>query len=98
MQVARPRWRMNVSLLDIDIIKQNLNRNWNIFQLKKNSYTNIIQWWEEFVKPQIKYFYINVGKEQNKLKKCLMEYYERKLRKLYDNANNRNIIDYDMIK
>ena len=98
MQVARPRWRMNVSLLGIDIIKQNLNRNWNIFQLKKNSYTNIIQWWEEFVKPQIKYFYINVGKEQNKLKKGLMEYYERKLRKLYDNANNCNIIDYDMIK
>ena len=50
------------------------------------------------MKPQIKTFYIFQGKEHKKLEQGLLNYYEIKLRKLYDDANNENIIDYVNIK
>ena len=50
------------------------------------------------VKPQVKTFYIHQGKEQKKFEQGLLNYYEIKLRALYDQANNENILDYAMIK
>ena len=48
-------------------------------------------------KPQIKRFYMIQGKEQKQLKQGLLKYLENNLRALYDNANDNNIIDFDMI-
>ena len=48
-------------------------------------------------KPEIKKFYIIQGKEQKILKDGLMKYYENKLNKLYETANNDNIFEYEAI-
>ena len=62
IQISRPRWRLNVSLLNKDIIKHNFNITWSHLQRRKPLFPNVTQWWEEFVKPQIKTFYIFQGK------------------------------------
>ena len=61
-------------------------------------FPNLIHWWETMVKPQVKTFYIHQGKEQKKLEQGLLNYYEIKLRTLYDQANNEHILDFVMIK
>ena len=94
VQISRPRWRLNVSLLKTNIIKENLHILWSYLQRRKLRFPNLIHWWEELVKPQIKTFYIQEGREQKKLEKGLLNYYEINLRALYDKANNDNILEY----
>ena len=60
-------------------------------------FPNLIHWWEEMAKPQIKTFYIQIGREQKKFEQGLLNYYDIKLRTLYDKANNDNILEYEMI-
>ena len=98
IQVARPRWRLNVSLLDSSILQPNFSIVWSHLQGKKAKFVNIIQWWEIMAKPQFKQFYINQGKEQQKLKRGLLMYHETRLRELYDYANMDCLIDYEKIK
>ena len=98
IQVARPRWRLNVSLLESSIIKKNFEIIWSHLQERKTSFSNIIQWWEIMAKPQFKLFYINQGKEQNRLKRGLLRYYEMSLRELYDRANSDSFIDHERIR
>ena len=43
-------------------------------------FPNLIHWWEEMAKPQIKTFYIQRGREQKKFEQDLLNYYEIKLR------------------
>ena len=64
IQVARPRWRLNVSLLNDNCRKENFLRIWSYLQDKIEMFPNIIQWWEEMAKPQIRKFYINQGIEK----------------------------------
>ena len=98
IQVDRPRWKLNVSLLENTTIKTNFEKTWSYVKRRKSMFPNVIQWWDEMVKPTIKTLYINQGKEKNKLKLGLINYYETKLRKLYEAANNCNVFDYDAIK
>ena len=68
IQVAKPRWRLNVSLLGIDTVKSNFYIIWSHLLRRKHMYPNLIQWWDLLAKPQIKQYYINQGKEQKQLK------------------------------
>lgn len=95
--VARPRWKLNVSLLENENVQANFVIVWSHLLERRNMFPNLIQWWEILVKPQIKTFYITQGKEIKRLKLGLLNYLENNLRELYDNANVNNIIDYDMI-
>ena len=92
-----PHKRLNVSLLDNDTIKTNFLIIWSYLLERKEMFPNLIQWWDELAKPQIKKFYIHQGKEQKQLRQGLLKYFENNLRMLYDNANNDNIIDFDMM-
>ena len=98
IQVARPRWRLNVSLLEDTNRKENFHRIWSYIQDRKSNYPNLIQWWESLAKPQTKRFFINQGKEEKKLKQGQLKYLERNLRNLYEIANNDNIVDYEKIQ
>ncbi|CAL4195845.1 unnamed protein product [Meganyctiphanes norvegica] len=98
IQLSRPRWRLNVSLLKTDIIKENFNIIWFHIQRRKQMFPNLIDWWEIMAKPQFKQFYIHQGKEQKRLSQGLTIYYEKKLRTLYEKANNENVLDYEKIK
>ena len=93
MQISRPRWKLNVSLLNNNMIYENFNIMWSYLQQRKPMFYNLINWWEEMVKPQIKTFYIIQGKEQKKFEQGLLKYYEIKLRTLYDKHNNDNILE-----
>ena len=53
IQVARPRWRLNVSLLENNMIKNNFYRLWSHLLERKQMFQNSIQWWDLMVKPQI---------------------------------------------
>ena len=97
IQISRPRWRLNVSLLKNELVQENFNRQWINILGKKSSFPNIIQWWDGMAKPEIKKFYIIQGKEQKRMKDGLMKYYENKLNKLYETANNDNIFEYEAI-
>ena len=98
IQLSRLRWRLNVSLLKTDIIKENFNIIWFHIQRRKQMFPNLIDWWEIMAKPQFKQFYIHQGKEQKRLSQGLTIYYEKKLRTLYEKANNENVLDYEKIK
>ena len=97
VQIARPRWRLNVFLLQNENVQSNFYRVWSFLLERKRMFSDIIQWWEVMVKPQLKQYYINQGKEQKNLKQGLLRYLENNLRSLYDNANHDNTIDYDMM-
>ena len=96
-RTIRPRWRLNVSLLGNDSVKNNFCIIWSYLLQRKSQFPNLTQWWELLVKPQVKRFYVNQGKEQKQLKQGVLKYLEYNLRNLYDNANNSNIIDFDAI-
>ena len=73
LQIARPRWRLNVSLLDILSVKNSFKIIWSYLLQKKQMYPNVILWWEQMAKPQIKKFYMIQGKEQKQLKQGLIK-------------------------
>ena len=44
IHVARPRWRLNVSLLENENVQSNFCRTWSYIIERKYMFTNIIQW------------------------------------------------------
>ena len=74
---------------------------WAHLQSRNRFFPNIINWWEELVKPNIKKFYIQQGKENKRFQYGLINYLESKLRKLYETANEdgtNNYIEMQSIK
>ena len=98
VQVGRPQWRQNVSLLKDNLIKENFSIMWAYLQSRKRSFSNVISWWEELVKPNIKKFYIQQGKENKRLQYGLINYLETKLRKQYEIANVTGTSNYNEIQ
>lgn len=49
---------------------------WAYIQNRKRSFPNIIMWWEESVKPNMKKFYIQQGKEMKRLQYGFIQYLE----------------------
>ena len=71
---------------------------WLYLQNRKRSFPNAISWWKDLVKPSVKKFYINQGKENKNLQYGLIEYCETKLRKLYESANETGIINCEELR
>ena len=55
-------------------------------------------WWELCVKPHIKTFFIKEGKRKSQEKYGMIEYLEKKLKRLYAEIKNRNTLNYQIIK
>ena len=98
VQIGRPLWKLNVSLLKDDLIKENVKIVWSHLQRKKQSFPDIIAWWDELVKPNLKKFYIEQGREKKKYQYGLINYLEINLRHQYEIANNTGINNFDEIK
>ena len=96
--VERPLWKLNVSLLKDDLAKADFADLWSQLQRRKVNFPDIISWWEELVKPNIKKFYILLGREQKKLQSGLINFLEYKLRKQYELANQTGVTNYQEIK
>ena len=97
IELGRPRWKLNTSLLTKDLIKQNFQTLWLHLQSQKRHYNTIIQWWEELVKPRVKKYFIMQGKEENNFKYGTLNYLEYKLRHQYEIANTSGIINKEII-
>ena len=52
MNVARPRWRLNVSLLENETVQTNFFIVWSHLLERKSMFQNLVQWWEVLAKPQ----------------------------------------------
>ncbi|CAL4118372.1 unnamed protein product, partial [Meganyctiphanes norvegica] len=98
IKIGKYYWKMNVSLLDNKIIKDKFRIEWVRITNAIVNYDTINDWWEMHAKYQIKYFFIDIGKEENQKKYGMLEYLELKLNRLYNNLNNTGRMNYEEVK
>ena len=98
IHIGRPIWKLNVSLLKNNLIKANFAILWAHLHQRKPSFPNIVDWWDELVKPNLKKFYIQQGRENKKFQYGLINYLEIQLRKEYEIANHTGVTNFDEIK
>ena len=91
-------WKLNTSLLDDNLIKENFKIEWAKMGLTKNRYNNINEWWELYAKKQIKLFFIREGKKVMEKKYGLIKYLEFCLNELYNKLNLTGNVQYEEIK
>ena len=91
-------WKMNVSLLDDQEIKERFRREWSRMCLNKHKFKDINDWWDTYVKRGIKSFFIREGKQINERKYGLIQYLEYSLNRLYNNLNISGMIQYSEVK
>ena len=91
-------WKLNTSLLDDVEIRNRFQEVWNQWCLSKDQYSTVNEWWDLYVKKQIKFFFVKEGKEVMNKKYGLIRYLEYSLNRLYNNLNNNGQIAYDRVK
>ncbi|CAL4118487.1 unnamed protein product, partial [Meganyctiphanes norvegica] len=91
-------WKMNISLLEDNEIRDSFKLQWDKMCKDKNKFDNINEWWDMYVKKEIKYFFITKGKQLSNKKYGLIQYLEFCLNKLYNNMNITGQIRYDEVK
>ena len=64
----------------------------------KSKFDNINEWWDLYVKKQIKYFFIREGKELNEKKYGMIKFLEHCLNRVYNKINVTGSLDYDEVK
>lgn len=89
---------MNVSLLDDTYIKERFKREWDRMISIKHKFEDINQWWDNYVKRGIKYFFINEGKRINEEKYGLIQYLEYSLNRKYNELNVSGRMQYSELK
>ena len=62
-QKGKYYWKMNVSLLSDEEIKERFKIEWYRMCLIKNKFKDINEWWDIYVKKEIKSFFIREGKQ-----------------------------------
>ena len=66
--------------------------------LEKHRFNNINEWWDLYVKKEIKFFFIQEGKQLNERKYGMIKFLEYSLNRLYNNINITGNLDYDEVK
>ena len=97
-QKGKYYWKMNVSLLDDQEIKERFRLEWNRMCLNKHKFKDINDWWDMYVKKGIKSFFIKEGKQINERKYGLLQYLEYSLNRMYNNLNVSGILQYSEVK
>ena len=97
-KVGNYYWKLNVSLLNNERIKQLFSIEWNRLKFVINRYSNINEWWERCAKKAIKSFFIKQGKLENQKKYGLLKYLEYSLNRLYNKNNLEHKIDYSKVR
>ena len=57
-------WKLNSSLLELPNIETKFIEEWEKIKSAKNRYTTINSWWDKYAKPQVKIFFIKIGREE----------------------------------
>ena len=89
-------WKLNCSVLNESGVKDDFKQLWERLKREKTKYENILLWWD-FVKGEIKLFYINVCKFKKYLKYNLLNGLENRLRNLNEKAHVTGIPDMKQI-
>ncbi|CAL4183304.1 unnamed protein product, partial [Meganyctiphanes norvegica] len=97
-QKGKYYWKMNVSLLDDIEIKNRFKIEWERLCFDKNRFKNINDWWDLYVKKEIKSFFIIEGKQIMERKYGLIQYLEYCLNKLYNKVNVSGTLQYNDVK
>ena len=91
-------WKLNVSLLNLPDVNVKFRNRWVYLISLINRYDNINEWWEYYAKKEIKRFFIEMGKIENRKKYGMLHYLEFYLNKLYNKLNIEGRIDYMKVK
>ena len=91
-------WKLNTSLLELPGIESRFKEEWERIASLKSRYTNSITWWDKVAKPQIKTFFIKVGREEKQKKYGLLNFLEYSLNRLYNQVNISGEVEYCKIK
>ena len=97
-KVGQYYWKLNTALLDLPDIDLRFKEEWEKIKSVKNRYTNVNNWWDKHAKPQIKKFFVKIGKEENQKKYGLLSFLEYRLNRLYNEVNISGNVDYSKIK
>ena len=97
-KVGRYYWKLNVSMLDRDDIKDEFRTEWNRIKNSINFYDTINDWWVIQAKPEIKKFFKDKGREESAKKYGTLEFLEFKLNRIYDKLNKTGEINYSEVK
>ena len=97
MKVWKGIWKMNVSLLQDPEVVENFKTFWAEVRKSKSSYLHFEDWWES-AKLKIKSFFIKAGKENNRYRFGLLNYFERCLKIALEKASVNSVINYTEIE
>ena len=97
-QKGKYYWKMNVSLLSDEEIKERFKIEWHRMCLIKNKFKDINEWWDLYVKKEIKSFFIREGKQIMDRKYGLIQYLEFSLNRLYNDLNISGTLQYSEVK
>ena len=97
-KVGRYYWKMNVSLLEDDDIKEKFKTEWKRMCNVKDRFQNLNEWWDLYVKKEIKSFFIREGKQIIERKYGMIKFLEYCLNRLYNKVNLTGNLEYDEVK
>ena len=89
---------MNTSLLEDENTIENFKEYWVYIKSLIYSYENELVWWENCAKIHIKRFFIREGKRKSREKYGLIEYLECKMKRLYVEMENDNVLNYQEVR
>ena len=93
IEMGRFYWKLNVRLLEDQDIGEEFKVLWDKMITRKIYYDNVNEWWEKHAKVNICKFFKRKGREESKLQKGLLKYFELKLNKLYREFHNNGQLD-----
>ena len=91
-------WKLNTALLELPDIESKFKMEWGRIKSFKNRYANINSWWDSYAKPQIKNFFMRIGREEKQKKYGLLNFLEYSLNRLYNEVNISGNVDYSKIQ
>ena len=97
VKIGKYYWKLNVSLLEDDNIKERFKNEWDKIKEEIYLYDTINNWWELNAKHRIKSFFISISKEKSQMKYGLLQMLELKLNRLYEKVNRTGQINYNEI-
>lgn len=97
---GRGFWKLNISHLLLTEYKEQFIKKWEYWKKKKNTYTNILSWWEILVKPGIKKLSISFSSLKNQMLKDTIEFFYLLLHDLKNDLDKKkdNFKEYEQIK
>lgn len=72
---GRIYWKLNATLLQGEGSKDKLKQQWDSWKTKQHKYSSLTQWWEMYVKKEIKIFFRREGRERAREERGREDFY-----------------------